>query len=344
MASPYAITPTDRSGAIVISATLFMTWMVLVCLIRIYMRLAINGPPGMDDVAAWVGGTIGIVQVGMVMDGVSHGLGKSHPGDLASMMKDLYVADILFLAGHCAAKLSVVLLLKRLGRHRVYLRLCVLQLGAIVLWAAVSTLAVALRCDPTHPWQLNNCGFFVSGWRAITAFDVITEAFLLGLSIHLVWGIQMRRSQKAAVIFAFGIRVLIVLLVVLRQVYLNHISVDDTFLDLSNALVVTEVLLHCSLMAATVPCLKPFVIAFNTGWGQGSHNKGSRYLRTGTSGGARSVSQSQSHLKSADDEITMIPTDEDIHGNEAANGHGPMLIHETLEWNLRTEYIEMADL
>lgn len=50
----YKITPTDQGGLIVIIATLFMSWMVLVTLIRLYMRLTMNGPLGMDDVAAFI--------------------------------------------------------------------------------------------------------------------------------------------------------------------------------------------------------------------------------------------------------------------------------------------------
>ncbi|PYH88706.1 hypothetical protein BO71DRAFT_445067 [Aspergillus ellipticus CBS 707.79] len=344
MAAPYAITPTDRSGAIVISATLFMSWMVLVGLIRVYMRVAINGPAGMDDVAAWVGGIIGVIQVGMIMDSVSHGLGKTHPEDAASAMKALYTADLLFLAGHCAAKMSICLLLKRLGRAQAYLRLCVVLLGVIALWGIVSTLATAMRCNPSHPWEFDQCNFFVTGWRAITAFDVITEAFLVGLSIRLVWGIQMHRSQKAAVVFAFGIRILIIILILLRQSYLNRLASHNAFLDLSSILVVTEILLHCSLMAATVPCLKPFVIAFNTGWGQGTHKDGSHYLRTGTSGGTQSLTQSQSHLKSADDEATILAADADLASWEAEEREAALVIHETREWNVRTEYIEMEDV
>lgn len=54
--APYAISPTDRSGLIVIVETLFMSWMILVSLIRLYMRLAINGPVQIDDVVVFAGG------------------------------------------------------------------------------------------------------------------------------------------------------------------------------------------------------------------------------------------------------------------------------------------------
>lgn len=43
-------------------------------------------------------------------------------------------------------------------------------------------------------------------WKAITGFDVLTEALLLALSVYLVWSVKMRLKQKAAVIFAFAMR------------------------------------------------------------------------------------------------------------------------------------------
>lgn len=48
----YEISSTDRSGLIVIIAAMFMSWMVLVSLTRIYIRTMMNGPFGPDDLAA----------------------------------------------------------------------------------------------------------------------------------------------------------------------------------------------------------------------------------------------------------------------------------------------------
>lgn len=47
--APYAISATDRSGLIVIVEMLFMSRMIMVSLIRLYMRIAINGPVQIDD-------------------------------------------------------------------------------------------------------------------------------------------------------------------------------------------------------------------------------------------------------------------------------------------------------
>lgn len=53
--APYVISPTDQGGLIVIIETMFMSWMILVGLIRLYMRIAINGPVQMDDLVVFTG-------------------------------------------------------------------------------------------------------------------------------------------------------------------------------------------------------------------------------------------------------------------------------------------------
>ena len=106
--APYVISATDRSGLLVIVATLFMSWMVIVCLIRLYMRLGMNGPIRIDDVVVFSGGVsrslllqqlwakfydvstwqaFGIAHVGTIMHGVSHGLGRSQNETSASDQK-----------------------------------------------------------------------------------------------------------------------------------------------------------------------------------------------------------------------------------------------------------------
>lgn len=50
--SAYVVSSTDRSALVVISATLFMSWMILASLVRFYIRVTMNGPFGVDDFAA----------------------------------------------------------------------------------------------------------------------------------------------------------------------------------------------------------------------------------------------------------------------------------------------------
>ena len=62
----------------------------------------------------------------------------------------------------------------------------------------------------------------------------------------------------------------LIIISILRVVYLSRaLESAYPFFDGVDAAITTQVLLHYSLMAATIPCLKPFVVSFNSGWGQG---------------------------------------------------------------------------
>ncbi|PYI27936.1 hypothetical protein BP00DRAFT_404037 [Aspergillus indologenus CBS 114.80] len=343
----YVISETDRRGLVVVVATLFMSWMVLVSLFRIYMRLTIIGPWGLDDLLAIFAAILGIANVGVTMEGVNEGLGSTEKHQRASQTEvaeqDLYAANILFLAGHCAAKLSVLFLLQRLGRERSYLRACQGVMVGIVLWAVVSILIVSLKCPFRHPWLIGQCASILPRWQAITVLDVITELSLLILSLYLVWPIRLTRMRKAGVIGAFGTRIGIVILSIVRQTTLNTIAhTNDLLLDISDAVILTQVLLHCSIMAATLPCLKPFVVAFNTGWGQGTvgQDGGSYYHQPSTA----SATGERSHVasgKGRSETSRQKARDRVAVDSSSHRDSQEWIIQETREWSLRYETIEM---
>ncbi|KAJ5706973.1 hypothetical protein N7488_006774 [Penicillium malachiteum] len=339
-AAPYAVTSTDRTGLIVIVETIFISWMVLVCLIRLYMRITINGPVQMDDLMIFVGSAVAVVHVGTIMNAVDNGLGQTHDESSSSTLKkageDFYAGNLLFLIGHGTAKISVCLLLKRLGRQLDYLLYSKILLGMVIAWTFASVLAVALSCYPQYQLDFialeEHCRDIDTAWKAITAFDVFTDVLSFGLCIFLVWGVQMRWKEKFTVIFAFGTRLPLIILIILRQTYLNDaLHHPDPAFTLSNVVISTAVLLHCSIMIATVPCLKPFVISFNTGWGQGvnSSNGNSYFTPTG-----QSTNQSRAYAsRTEEDEVDLTNRQ-----SEESHHSQQLIIRQTQEWKLEEEY------
>jgi hypothetical protein len=57
------------------------------------------------------------------------------------------------------------------------------------------------RGRATDEWSLQ-----LVRWQVVTAFNIISEAAIFGMSIYLVWGLRMPLSQKSIVITAFGMR------------------------------------------------------------------------------------------------------------------------------------------
>ncbi|EFQ98518.1 hypothetical protein MGYG_01545 [Nannizzia gypsea CBS 118893] len=279
----YNVTDTDQSGHIVIVSTLLMSWMVLCFFIRIYIRSDINGPFGLDDLVAGIGSALGIVHVGVLLKAVSQGIGKSkeylRPTDVNSAEQTYYSSDILFILAHSCAKASVSLLLFRLGRDPLYKRGCAAIALFIGIWGIAATATMSIKCDFSKPWILSDkCSQIELRWQLITAFDVLPELLMFGMLVYLIWGLQMVMSRKVVIVGAFACRLPVVGFSIFRLTTINGaVDLQDPTLSMVPYVIWTEILLHYSIMAATIPCLKPFFIAFNTGWGQGSHKRTSRY-------------------------------------------------------------------
>ena len=129
---------------------------------------------------------------------------------------------------------------------------------------------------------------------------------------------------------------------IIRQFFLDRsLFHPDAPLHLSDAIIATAALLHCSIMMSTVPCLKPFVISFNTGWGQGvtnSNGENPYYISTGKS---TSAIRSQAYATKQEDEdeinLTVIRHSQDSQNSQR------LIIHQTREWTVEEEY-EMQSL
>jgi len=219
-----------------------------------------------------------------------------------------------------------------------------------------STLAIALKCDLTQPWLLTDrCVNVVLRWQIITALDVVTETAIVALTGYLVWNLQMGLGRKMVVITAFGCRVPVIACSVVRVTYLNgSLRSPDPTLKGVNAALCTQVLFHYSLMAATIPCLKPFVISFDTGWGQGREAKGSTYLHhsgVGHSASKLNALNALNAMTSGSKEFPSHHVSNAVHQSkdrkdDAANSIDShesqrMIIRETRGWAVEHESFEM---
>lgn len=135
-------------------------------------------------------------------------------------------------------------------------------------------------------------------------------------------------------------------------------------LAITDTLVCTEILLHYSVMAATIPCLKPFVIAFNTGWGQGNQSSGNSYQRQISQGGNSksrftSSKSSNKQINSATpafrEDITHLGVAGATRGSERAHSEDAstsidshesqqMIIRETRGWVVEHDAYELEDI
>lgn len=124
------------------------------------------------------------------------------------ILKLNYAATIFYIFALYASKISVVLLFKRISSGIVHKKIAWVALGVVSVTGFISVFLCALRCDLGEPWILfgRQCHSLLAQWQAIGALDIITEAGLFGMAVHLVWGLQTAVAGKFRVVFAFGLR------------------------------------------------------------------------------------------------------------------------------------------
>ncbi|KFY48512.1 hypothetical protein V495_01269 [Pseudogymnoascus sp. VKM F-4514 (FW-929)] len=180
-----------------------------------------------------------------------------------------YAADILFIVALAISKLSVVYFVARLTPHVKYVKLCTVASALCVAWGIGGVFALALRCNLAKPWITigERCTNILLRWQIISAFDVILEVAILALVFGLVFNLQMPFWKKFTVVLGFAFRLpLIVLAIVHVQYVESSITSTNATFDQITPSVIMSIQLGWSLISATIPCLKSFVVYLGSGY------------------------------------------------------------------------------
>ncbi|KAK3353306.1 hypothetical protein B0T25DRAFT_207929 [Lasiosphaeria hispida] len=290
--APLAVlTTTDQSGVIIIGATLALIFAVISMLIRLYVRLEFRHSFARDDLASVGSLALFIIQSSLVFTQVSQGLGKTFedvtPEGLVALQKDGFAADVFYLLTLWLTKTSIVYLFIRLSPDRNHIRAAYVCLAAATLFLVVSVFTTCLRCNLAAPWIFigEQCPGLLARWQATAAFDMATEVGLFAVAVYMTQGLQLDRSKKFVVLFAFGLRLLVIIPTLIRLIYLSTaFSSADPTLDSVLATICTQTQLSYAIIATTTPCLRPFMSALNTHYGGPTETKtpqGSKMSRTG---------------------------------------------------------------
>ncbi|KAK8142618.1 hypothetical protein G3M48_008510 [Beauveria asiatica] len=283
--------PDDHRAYIVIVAIVGLIWSVLVLCIRVFIRVRLTGPFGSDDAAASLATFIGVCQTATVLYAVRQGVGvrnnDAYRDSIDSALKAYYASTIMYIMAICPAKASMSLLITRVSRQAADKHLLGTRIvtGIIFAWGLASVFIVALQCGSTRPWDLTaagHCKGLFPRWLAIETFSIVIEVLISGLAFSLVLGLDMALRTKFIVVSAFSAQLLVAIpvsyrLVLLRDALRNYQhhggggggggGSSSVMFTLADTTIVTQVVMHFSIMAATFPCFRQFLQAFNNDFG-----------------------------------------------------------------------------
>ncbi|KAK5107233.1 hypothetical protein LTR62_001613 [Meristemomyces frigidus] len=249
---------------------------------------------GRDDVTTLVATILAVSQAILAMRAAVVGVGRASD-DLSQTTvltaeKLYYTSDTFFILTGFTSRLAAAFFLYRLSSaasHKLY---AIIIAAMCVVFGIASVLVVAIRPNVMKPWVIvpTLAKSTLDRWVVYTVLSNLIDFLVVAFSAHLVWNLQMKGSKKWAVVCAFGVRLLgLIPISIVRLVVLNRALKSDDFLfSAVGPEVLTQIEMCYAVLSATIPCLRIFLSAAQTGllnleatdkatgyYGNGSHSK-----------------------------------------------------------------------
>jgi hypothetical protein len=134
------------------------------------------------------------------------------------------------------------------------------------IFSITSILSIALRGDLSQPWSYGDGEgrSILARWAATGAISIVTDLIITAFSVYLVWSLQMDPKPKSIVITAFALRLFVAPVTIVRLVSLSAVRADNLSFTYTLPETLTQLEMYCNLVAATLPCLRIFLTAWNT--------------------------------------------------------------------------------
>ncbi|PWY92300.1 hypothetical protein BO70DRAFT_402206 [Aspergillus heteromorphus CBS 117.55] len=358
---PESQVASDYVDGIAIAVLYLMVIMMMAVLIRLSFRLYILRSLQWDDAAISLSLIFAIAQSSAIFQATKQGFGKQQSAlseyEVNTIEKIVYSSDLLYILSLSIAKISVLQLLSRLTVNTLHRRISIWAMILVTMWTIPAFFVLVFRCGIHNPWKLENghCMNSFLFWVAISPVDIITELIIFILPIYIVNPVQVIVSKKVTVVVAFSFRLFVILTTIIRLIYIRdgYPSPDMTYSGFKTT-ITTQCVLCVSLMSACIPCLKPFLDAFQTGMlsvtlhhhlaGSQSNSGGNSYALASM---GRGIKESARLSRFMGDEAEGLGTSAAAFAVTAPGEREPgvwrdltMSIQRTDQWSVRHEYVD----
>ncbi|KAL3457653.1 hypothetical protein BJX64DRAFT_292890 [Aspergillus heterothallicus] len=342
-----ADTEDDHSGLVVVIASFYIV-LILSSLVARAFSSHRKQVVQQDDYIFAALVVLAFTQASVVLAQVHFGWGRALDlipvRDRGRMLKTGYAADVLSIATLALSKIVTCTFYEALF-YQMQRRFIRAILIAIIIWAAMSVLLLAIRCD-SEPWTditADQCSGLFPRWQAITAIDIVTEVSLLVYSALAMSQVKVSLQKKVLVIMALGCRIVLVPLSALRLHYTSlQLHSPSPALLGAYATTATEIYLSLSIICQITSSLKFIVAVYEDkdgisytdgsrqsgyGYGYGFVYRSKMGLSTDTS--SQSQSQTVSHnARAYSTRRVSQPLDfefglDGVEGGEGAGGGSP---------------------
>ncbi|KAJ6107645.1 hypothetical protein N7523_008968 [Penicillium sp. IBT 18751x] len=198
---------------------------------------------------------------GMVQKGMGLHADTLPPENVVMIAKFLVVAEVLYVFNLVWTKLCILLMYYRIFRFP-YFKTWAYVIGTfVILWVICITFLFIFICVPVqkiwNPQLPGRCINQVSTWIANAVSTIATDIAILLLPIPQVWKLQLRTSEKIAVLIAFGLGFFVVFTSAYRfSVLFSYSSLDPSY-TLAPTVGWTAIEMSAGIISANLPALRP---------------------------------------------------------------------------------------
>ncbi|MCJ1400899.1 hypothetical protein MMC11_004110 [Xylographa trunciseda] len=191
---------------------------------------------------------------------------------LLTDLKAEYAANLLYIAGLCFSKLSVLAMIKTITPARRDQILVYGLIVTVIAWALTGELAAAFQCQAQRPFDyVTGTCFNRTAWmNYLEITNIITDVTLIVLPFFIIWNVKTSMMRKASVFLVFALRIFVMAVSICKLVYWNRLSTSaDSTLDLWPVAICTELIQCLEILAACCLYLKPFLESLESGFIRG---------------------------------------------------------------------------
>ncbi|RMZ86824.1 hypothetical protein DV736_g5951, partial [Chaetothyriales sp. CBS 134916] len=290
----FTITPSDQTGTVVVVAGVFLVTAVVSALIRAYILVEVSRTRiNWDDWAIALALFFAIIQSALVLHEAHTGLGRTikeiSRHEARKIQQTEFADQIFYILAVWISKISVALFFLRLSPLRSNRRIALQVIAVVALSAIAGIFILSIVCDFSRAWQYFTlegvtCTAPYNRWIGIAVIDIVTEVALAAVALKIIWSLQIRFSKKLGVAFAFLQRLAIVAPIIAHLHYLSKVyKSDDPTLRAAYSTICKQIEVAFAIVAASVPCLKPFLAATATHYGapaEGAKSRHGQYANT----------------------------------------------------------------
>ncbi|CAI7668089.1 unnamed protein product [Penicillium palitans] len=271
--------------------------------------------------------------------------------------KTLYASDLLYVLALSLTKISVLEFLNKLCVNKSHKIVCFWTSIVVLVWTFPVFFTLAFKCGAPRPWEMDNgkCIDTFRFWAAISSVDIVTEIIICLLPIYIIKPVQVSFGKKVPVVVAFAYRLTVIIATIMRLVFMHNApNSTDMTQSAFETRITTQCVLCVTLITACIPCLKPFLDAFDSGMlgvglrkrtgGSRSDSYNNSYALASMSRGAREATTRFLYLE---DEAKGLGTSAAAFAftspvkPQQLQDIGPSMgIQRTDQWSVRCEYVD----